>query len=71
LRLFLLPFAEFEDLIPTTFRQMHIGPVKRESSNRGFTLLELIVVVAVLGILLAIAIQQFAIYRGRAIDAAM
>jgi prepilin-type N-terminal cleavage/methylation domain-containing protein len=50
---------------------MHIGPVKRESSNRGFTLLELIVVVAVLGILLAIAIQRFAIYRGRAIDAAM
>ncbi len=50
---------------------MHIGPVKRESTNSGFTLLELIVVVAVLGILVAIAIQQFAIYRGRAIDAAM
>jgi len=50
---------------------MHIGPVKRESTNGGFTLLELIVVVAVLGILVAIAIQQFAIFRSRAVDSAM
>lgn len=41
------------------------------SSNQGFTLLELIVVVAVLGILAAIAVQQFQIHRARAIDASM
>lgn len=44
---------------------------KRPSPQDGFTLLELIVVVAVLGILAAIAIQQFAIYRARAVDTAM
>lgn len=44
---------------------------KRVSSSEGFTLLELIVVVAVLGILVAIAIQQFQLHRARAIDAAM
>jgi type IV pilus assembly protein PilA len=41
------------------------------STNGGFTLLELIVVVAVVGILAAIAIQQFSIYRSRATDAVM
>ena len=37
----------------------------------GFTLLELLVVVAVVGILAAIVIQQFNIYRSRAIDTQM
>jgi len=40
-------------------------------ANAGMTLLELIVVVAVLGILAAIAIQQFQLHRARAIDASM
>jgi len=40
-------------------------------SEAGMTLLELIVVVAVVGILAAIAIQQFQLHRGRAIDASM
>lgn len=39
--------------------------------NAGFTLLELLVVIAVLGILAAIAIQNFAVHRARAIDASM
>ena len=50
---------------------MRIGHLKRASSSDGFTLLELIVVVAVLGILVAIAIQQFQLHRARAIDASM
>jgi prepilin-type N-terminal cleavage/methylation domain-containing protein len=40
-------------------------------ANAGMTLLELIVVTAVLGILAAIAIQQFQLHRARAIDASM
>jgi len=43
----------------------------RIDSQSGFTLLELIVVLAVLGILAAIAMQQFNIYRNRANDTAM
>lgn len=50
---------------------MRLGELKRVSSNDGFTLLELIVVVAVIGILAAIAIQQFQLHRARAIDASM
>ncbi|HEY7221840.1 MAG TPA: prepilin-type N-terminal cleavage/methylation domain-containing protein [Candidatus Binatia bacterium] len=50
---------------------MQTRPLKPPSTNGGFTLLELIVVVAVVGILAAIAIQQFSIYRSRATDAAM
>jgi type IV pilus assembly protein PilA len=45
--------------------------LKKVSSSEGFTLLELIVVVAVLGILVSIAIQQFQLHRARAIDASM
>lgn len=39
--------------------------------DEGFTLLELLVVIAVLGVLAAIAIQQFVIYRSRSIDSQM
>lgn len=39
--------------------------------NAGFTLLELLVVIAVLGILAAIAIQNLATHRARTIDASM
>ena len=50
---------------------MPIGLPRKLQSNEGFTLLELIVVGAVLGILSAIAIQQFQLHRARAIDASM
>jgi type IV pilus assembly protein PilA len=48
----------------TTHRKTAMG-------EQGFTLLELIIVVAVLGVLVAIALQQFSLYRSRATDAAM
>jgi len=40
-------------------------------SSPGFTLLELLIVIAVLGILAAIAIQNVALYRARSVDASM
>jgi len=40
-------------------------PARRQ---KGFTLIELLVVIGIVGILIAIAIPQFAAYRGRAFD---
>ena len=50
---------------------MSTGQENTVRNEQGFTLLELIVVVAVLGVLVAIALQQFSLYRSRATDAAM
>jgi len=40
----------------------------RRQNEKGFTLIELMIVIAIIGILAAIAIPQFAVYRNRSFN---
>nr|WP_321400272.1 prepilin-type N-terminal cleavage/methylation domain-containing protein [uncultured Desulfobacter sp.] len=44
--------------------------LRKQNNQKGFTLIELMIVIAIIGILAAIAIPQFSKYRAKSYNAA-
>ena len=51
-------------------RRLMLTKIRRKLNKKGFTLIELMIVIAIIGILAAIAIPQFAAYRTKSYNSA-
>jgi type IV pilus assembly protein PilA len=51
-------------------RRLMLTKIRKKLNKKGFTLIELMIVIAIIGILAAIAIPQFAAYRAKSYNSA-